>query len=131
MISVIRGGSSILLAVLMPAAAAFAAAADYRFELVSPAHRVGMTQIVEVRLMDLRNGAPVNGAVIFATRMDMAPDGMEAMSSPVKAMPSGKPGHYRFVSDLSMEGRWRLSLAAKVQGEQETVTTQIELEVLP
>jgi hypothetical protein len=34
--------------------------------------------------------------VIFATRLDMAPDGMEMMGTPVEAIPSGGPGVYRF-----------------------------------
>jgi hypothetical protein len=109
----------------------WAAASDYRFELVSAGYKVGAAQIIEVRLTDLRLGAPVDGAVIFATRMDMAPDGMETMTSAVKAVPVDQPGHYRFVTDLTMEGRWRFSLAAKVQGEPETVTTRMVIEVLP
>jgi hypothetical protein len=34
---------------------------------------------------------------------------------------SDEPGVYSFKTDLVMAGRWRLSLAAKVQGEHETV----------
>ena len=110
---------------------AFAGADDYRFDLVSTDHRVGAGTIVEVRLTDLRTGAPVEGAVIFATRMDMAPDGMETMTTPITAMPAEAPGQYRFAADLVMAGGWRFSVAAKVQGEPETVSAEIELRAEP
>jgi hypothetical protein len=110
---------------------AIAAADDFRFELVSTEHRAGPSAILELRLTDVRTASPVEGVVIFATRMDMEPDGMETMTSAVVALPAEAPGHYRFVSDLTMAGRWRLSIAAKVQGEPETVTGRIELEAKP
>ena len=64
---------------------------------------------------------PVADAVIFTTRLDMAPDGMEGMTAPVEALPSKIPGEYRFKVDLAMAGNWRFQIAAKVQGEAETV----------
>lgn len=112
-------------------AAALAAAEDYRFDLISADHRVGSGAILEVRLTDVRTGAAVEGAVIYATRMDMAPDGMATMTTPVTAMPSDVPGIYRFATDLTMAGGWRFSVAAKVQGESETVSTEIELRAEP
>jgi len=108
-----------------------AGAEDYRFDLVSTDHSVGSGAILEVRLTDLRTGKPVEGAVIYATRMDMAPDGMEMMTTPVTAMPSDVPGNYRFATDLTMAGGWRFSVAAKVQGEPETVSAEIELQAGP
>ena len=65
------------LALALSSTTAYGGAEDFRFELVSTDHRVGSGAIVEVSLTDLRTGTPVEGAVIFATRMDMAPDGME------------------------------------------------------
>lgn len=118
-------------ALFLTASAALAAAEDYRFDLVSTDHRVGSGAIVEVRLTDVRTGAPVEGAVIYATRMDMAPDGMATMTTPVTAMPSDVPGTYRFATDLTMAGGWRFSVAAKVQGESETVSAEIELRAEP
>lgn len=76
------------LALALSSTTAYGGAEDFRFELVSTDHRVGSGAIVEVSLTDLRTGTPVEGAVIFATRMDMAPDGMETMTSPVTAMPA-------------------------------------------
>ena len=108
-----------------------AAADNFRFELVSTEHRAGPSAVLELRLTDLRTASPVQGAVIYAIRLDMAPDGMETMTSAVVARPAEAPGHYRFMGDLTMAGRWRFSIAAKVQGEPETVTGRIELEAKP
>lgn len=119
------------LALAFSTSAALAGAEDYRFDLVSTDHRVGSGVILDVRLTDLRTGAPVKGVVIYATRMDMAPDGMETMTTSVTAMPSDVPGTYRFATDLTMAGGWRFSVAAKVQGEPETVSTEIELRAEP
>lgn len=122
-------GSALALALFV--SGALADATDYRFDLVSSEHRVGSGAILEVRLTDLRTGAPVEGAVIYATRMDMAPDGMATMTTPVTAMPTEMPGTYRFATDLTMAGGWRFSVAAKVQGEAETVSAEIELRAEP
>lgn len=118
-------------ALALSATSALAGADDYRFDLVSTDHRVGSGAVLELRLSDLRSGAAVEGAVICATRMDMAPDGMATMTSPVTAMPGDAPGTYRFATDLTMAGGWRLSLAAKMQGEAETVSARIELRAAP
>jgi len=120
-----------MLALALFATTAIAGANDYRFDLVATDHRVGSGAILEVRLTDLRTGAAVGGAVIYATRMDMAPDGMATMTSPVTAIPTEEPGTYRFTTDLTMAGGWRFSVAAKVQGEAETVSAEIELRAAP
>jgi hypothetical protein len=67
----------------------------------------------------------VTDAVIVQKRIDMGPDGMGEMASPLTAVPSREPGVYSFKTELSMEGRWLLSIAAKVQGEPETVIGKI------
>lgn len=104
---------------------------DYEFQLVRTVARVGDGAIVDVRLVDKRSGKPVPDAVIFATRIDMAPDGMPTMTAPIEALPSTEPGIYRFKVNLVMEGGWQLSLAAKVQGETGTVESKLVLEALP
>ena len=103
---------------------------DYEFQLVQKDMKVGEA-VVAVRLVDKRSGKPVPDAVIFAKRIDMAPDGMPTMTAPIELMPSGAPGVYRFKMDLSMEGQWQLSLAAKVQGEVGTVQTKLVFKALP
>jgi hypothetical protein len=81
--------------------------------------------VVSVRLKHKATGRPVTDAVIVQTRIDMGPDGMGEMASPLASVPSNEPGVYSFKTDLSMQGRWLLSIAAKVQGEPETVVGKI------
>jgi len=108
-----------------------AGSADYAFELVETEVKQGESATVAVRLVDKRNGGPVADAVIFATRMDMAPDGMEAMTTSVEAMPSNQPGVYRFKTNLMMPGGWQFSVAAKVQGEPDTVESKLVFKAVP
>jgi hypothetical protein len=100
---------------------------DYEFQLVDQAITTGPDKIITVRLINKASGKPVPNAVIFATRLDMAPDGMQEMATKVTPMPGTEPGTYRFKATLSMAGRWQLSLGAKVQGESGTVENKIVL----
>ena len=103
--------------------------ADYEFQLVDAAPKTGEA-ILSVRLVNKKTGKTVPEAVIIATRIDMAPDGMDSMTSSIEAMPSVEPGIYRFKADLMMAGRWRLSLGAKVQGETGTVESRLTLKAV-
>ncbi|QWG19295.1 FixH family protein [Bradyrhizobium sediminis] len=94
---------------------------DYEFKLAEPTVTAGKDRIVTVQLVNKKTGKPVPDAVIFATRLDMAPDGMAEMSTKVVREPGGEPGSYRFKAAFGMEGRWLLSIGAKVQGETGTV----------
>jgi len=98
---------------------------DYKFELIDQSVQAGPDKVITVRLMNTRTGKPVPDAVIFAARLDMAPDGMQEMVTKVTPMPGTEPGTYRFKANLSMAGRWQLSLGAKVQGETGTVENKI------
>ncbi len=113
------------------AAPAWAAIADYEFQLVQSEIKKGDSAEIAVRLTDKRTGKPVPGAVIFAKRIDMAPDSMEEMTSSIAEMPSTEPGVYRFKVNLTMAGGWRLSLGAKVQGEAGTLETKLTLKAIP
>lgn len=104
---------------------AAAGADDYAFEPLTQRLKMGDGVTVAVRLVHKPSNTPVPGAVIFRTRMDMAPDAMAEMESPLDPLPSEEPGVYAFKTDLGMEGRYLLSLAAKVQGEAETVIGKI------
>jgi hypothetical protein len=104
---------------------------DYEFQLVQNEAKKGDGTVVSVRLVDKRTGKPVPDAVISAKRIDMAPDGMADMTGKIEQLPSTEPGVYRFKTKLSMEGRWQLSLAAKVQGEVGTLESKLVLKVVP
>ena len=123
------GAALVLLAV--SAGVALAGSGDYEFQPVASEVKHGPQAEVAVRLVDKRSGKPVFGAVVFTTRMDMAPDGMEMMTTSVENLPATEPGVYRFRTNLSMAGGWRFKLAAKVQGEPETVQGEVVLKALP
>ena len=108
----------------------FAGVQDYEFQLVQNEAKKG-DAIVAVRLVNKRTGEAVSDAVIAAKRIDMAPDGMADMAGRIEQLPSTEPGVYRFKANLSMQGSWQLSLAAKVQGENGTVESKLVLKVLP
>jgi len=104
---------------------------DYEFRLAQYELKQGNGVVVAVQLVDKRSGKPVPDAVIFAQRIDMAPDGMEMMASPIEAVPSTEPGTYRFKTNLVMAGGWRLSLGAKIQGETGTLENKLILKAVP
>jgi YtkA-like len=105
--------------------AAFASASDYMFEPVKGEIKKGDDVVVAVRLKHKATGNPITDAVIIQTRIDMAPDGMAEMASRLTPVPSDEPGVYSFKTELPMQGRWLLSIAAKVQGEPETLIGKI------
>jgi hypothetical protein len=114
--------AAFLVATLGLGSKSFAGAADYVFEPVTAEMRKGDDVTIAVRLVNKATGKPVPDAVIIRTRIDMGPDGMGEMTSRVKPLPSPQPGVYAFKTDLTMAGRWQLAVAAKVQGEPDTVT---------
>ena len=105
----------------------YADATDYRFELVNGSQGAGQKGVVDVRLVHSSDGKPVPDAVVFESKADMGP-GMETMTAPVKAV-MAQNGVYSFEIEPSTPGTWVLHLAAKVQGEPETVrgTLQVDL----
>jgi len=104
---------------------------DYEFQLVEPTVQAGPDKTISVRLVNKTTGKPVPDAVIFATRLDMAPDGMQEMATKIAPMPGGEPGTYKFKATFGMAGRWQLSLGAKVQGETGTVENKLVLRATP
>lgn len=118
----------VALAILSSAPRAVANINDYEFRLVEAQFKTGRT-IVSVRLVHKPDDKPAPNALIFATRLDMAPDAMESMTSMIEPAPSLDPGLYRFKVDLIDAGT--CSLAAKVQGESGTLQGRLILKVAP
>ncbi|SCB27308.1 FixH family protein [Rhizobium hainanense] len=110
---------------------AWAQIQDYEFQLVKNEIKPGSAAEIAVRLVDKRSGKLVPDAVIFAQRVDMAPDGMEMMAEPIEALPSVEPGVYRFKAQIPMAGGWRLSLGAKLQGETDSLENKLEFKAVP
>ena len=122
----------LLLAVTASAAAhpAFADARDYEFRLVTNEVKMGEA-IITVHLVHKASGRAVPDAVIHTTQLDMAPEGMPTMTTPLTPVPGGEPGTYRFRTQLVMAGGWALTLAARVQGEEGTVQGRLVLRATP
>ena len=119
------GAALITVAISGTANVALADIKDYEFQLVDQTVQAGPDKIITVRLMNKKTGKPVPDAVIFATRLDMAPDAMQEMATKVTPMPGTEPGTYRFKANFGMAGHWQLSLGAKVQGETGTVENKL------
>jgi hypothetical protein len=98
-----------------------AAAQDYRFELAGPIVKSGNTSVVKIRLIHISDGKPIPAAIVINSKFDMGPEGMETMTAPVKVVPSFDPAVHQFEVQPSMPGKWAIEIAAKVQGETETV----------
>ena len=113
--------AAIVAAIVAATAPAWGAASDYRFELDGPPARAGNATMVRIRLIHVPDGKRIPDAVIFQTRFDMGPDGMGTMAAPAKALPSPDADAYTIEVEPSMGGNWALTLAAKVQGETDTV----------
>ncbi|MBA4224876.1 MAG: heavy metal RND transporter [Methylobacterium sp.] len=104
---------------------------DYEFQLTQSEFKQGNGVVITVKLIDKRSGKPVPDAVIFAKRIDMEPESMATMASPIEALPAPESGGYSFKTNLVMEGGWRLSLGAKVQGETGTLENKLILKAVP
>jgi hypothetical protein len=102
-------------------AVSFAAPQEYRFELAGQPVKSGKDTIVKVKLIHAPDNKPVPDAVLIQPKADMGPDGMATMTTPVKVLSPTEPGVYQVQVEQPMAGKWALSLAAKVQGEPETV----------
>jgi len=101
---------------------------DYEFQLVDQTIKAGPDKTIAVRLVNKTTRKPVPDAVIFASRLDMTPDGMQEMATKLTPMSGAEPGTYRFKANVSMAGHWQLSLGAKVQGETGTVENKLVIQ---
>ncbi len=90
------------------------------WEPVNATVTTGTAIRLEVRLKGT-SAPPPDGVRITSTRLDMAPDGMASMMAPLRMLPPPAPGVVAFEADLSMAGRWALSLSADVAGESRPV----------
>ena len=101
----LRGALIAVAAVGMVSTAAFADIKDYKFELVDQAIQTGPDKVIVVKLINTKTGKPVPEAVIFATRLDMTPDGMQEMATKIVQIPGAEGGTYKFKAAFSMAGR--------------------------
>ncbi len=104
----------------------WAAARDFKFELVSVKPIGAGRNDVTIRLIHVPDGKPVSGAVIIESKTDMGPSGIAEMPGKVTPPKTDENGAYRFQTENGMAGKWALTLAAKVQGETETVRGAVD-----
>ncbi len=126
---ILAGATAFACAFALTSFQAQAGASNYRFELVGKPRLMAKKDIVQVRLVRVADGNPVPDAVIFESKADMGPAGMETMTAPVKLL-APKAGVYSFEIDPGMAGTWALHLAAKVQGEPETVRGTVNADLV-
>src|SRR5207247_10084171 len=84
---------------------------NYEFQLVDQVIKAGPDKIITVRLINKASGKPVPDAVIFATRLDMAPDRMQELATKVAPIPRTERDTYHFQHTLRTSGRRQLSLS--------------------
>ena len=126
--NILRALQAALIGIALAGSAGIARAEvkDYEFKLVEPTVTVGKDKIITVQLVNKKTGKPVPDAIIFATRLDMAPEGMPEMATKIAVdTAAADPGSYRLKATFGMEGKWQLSLGAKVQGETGTVESKL------
>jgi hypothetical protein len=105
-----------------------AAASDYRFEVVEIKPAGAGKSNVTLRLIHTPDKKTVTDAVLFQVAADMGPDGMPTMTAPAKALPA-KGSLYTVEIEPGMAGNWALQIAAKVQGEPDTVRASLPLKL--
>ena len=95
------------------------------FEAVKPEVPVGKDIRMVLKIVGI-DPAPVSTNVtIEKARLDMGPDGMEAMVAPLKPVPVSPPGVLAYQADLAMAGRWAFSITARIKGRKEPVTSTV------
>lgn len=107
----------------------FAAAKDYRFEVVGAPVKSGKATLIKVRLLHVPDGKSVAGAIIIQAKLDMEPEGMASMTAAAKATAAPEPGVYQISAEPEMAGNWALHLSAKVQGEAGTVSGTVTVPI--
>jgi YtkA-like len=121
-------GACFITTMALHAAPVRAAASDYRFEVVEVKPAGTGKSNVTLRLVHTPDKKPVTDAVLFQVTADMGPDGMPTMTAPTKAL-APKAGLYSIEIEPGMAGNWALKVAAKVQGETETVRATLPVKL--
>src|SRR5260370_32063728 len=96
---ILLAGVAIAIAVAMTA---LAGANGYRFQPVKAEVKKGDGVVVSVRLKHKATGKSVSEAIIVQKRIDMSPDAMDEIGSPLPPVPSNAPRVYSFKSTLSI-----------------------------
>ncbi len=103
--------------------------APVHWEAVNSEVSTGKNVRLDLRLVGA-DGKPVSGSISVASaRLDMSPQGMPTMTTPLRPMAPSQPGMASFETDLSMTGRWALSITGKAAGQSQSVTGKVNFTV--
>ncbi|MGE0605060.1 MAG: efflux RND transporter periplasmic adaptor subunit [Xanthobacteraceae bacterium] len=95
------------------------------FEAVKPEVLVGRNIRIELKLAGIEPVPASRDVTVEKARLDMGPDGMEAMAAPLKPVPGASPGVLVYQADLAMAGRWAFSITARIKGREEPVASKV------
>lgn len=109
-----------------PGLPALLAGEAYRWEAVTAEVAAVPGQQFAIRLIG-PDGAAVTGAEIVDARLDMGPEGMAAMDTPLTPNSAGEPDTFNYRADFTMAGRWALHVKARIPGHSEPVTGDVIL----
>ncbi len=77
--------------------------------------------VLQVRIRDAA-GRPQHGAAILEASLDKSPDGQPGAYAPVTVLPTSDYGVYAFKTDLNTDGRYALTVRAKLPGVAQPVS---------
>jgi Cu(I)/Ag(I) efflux system membrane fusion protein len=109
-----------------PGLPALLAGETYRWEAIPAEVDAAPGQPFSIRFIG-PDGAAVENVEIFDARLDMSPEGMAAMDTPLTPEGAGEKGTFSYRADFTMAGQWALHLAARVPGKNETVMSEVIL----
>ena len=109
-----------------PGISALLAGETYLWEAVTAEVAAAPGQQFSIRLIG-PEGAAVGGVEIIDARLDMAPEGMAAMDTPLVPEVASETGTFTYRADFTMAGRWALHVKARVPGNSEPVPGEIIL----
>ncbi|MFZ5690024.1 MAG: efflux RND transporter periplasmic adaptor subunit [Pseudomonadota bacterium] len=111
---------------LSPVPLSWAAAQDApAFAAVRPEVPVGRNTRIELRLGGIDPAPAAAEVIVEKARLDMGPDGMEAMAAPLRKLPGVTPGVLAYQTDLIMAGRWAFTITARIPGRTDPVTSTV------
>ncbi len=105
-------------------APAQAGPADYVWEAIDPYPPRQVGVVLKVRLRDLA-GRPQAEADILDARFDKSPDGQPGAYAPVTVLPTSENGIYAFKTSLNTDGRYALTVSAKLPYETAPITGSV------
>jgi hypothetical protein len=107
----------------------WAAATDYKFELVDTSFKAGDKVPVRIRLSHVATGKTVDDATLDEPKLTMSMPGMGDMDGHAERLSTDKDGNFRVAADLVHGGEWFLLLTAHVPGENDLVEGKLTLQV--